>query len=122
MVFFKLDRNVAEPEEGLVGVRLRPGPVMVCGPPGTEPVEGRSQTRFDDNESLVYSRVSVDMSITPGYIHKSGSLKHIPPKDTPSLTAEVFARPSVANRRYVGLVSLVGAGSFCCTCHLQGCI
>jgi len=85
----------------MVGVKLRPGPVMVCGPPGTEPVEGHSQTRFDDNESLVYSRVSVDMSITPGYIHESGSLKLIPPKDTPILTAEVYARPWTANSRYV---------------------
>ena len=73
--------------------RICPGPVIVCGPPGTEPVPNISRTRFDEDESLVYSRVSLDMSISPGYIHKSGCISHIPPKDTPRKRAEVFARP-----------------------------
>ena len=81
--------------------RLLPGPVVVCGPPGTEPVSGqwKSQTRFDDKESLVYSRVSQDMSISRGFIHKSGCLQYIPPKDTPPVTAEVFAKPWSQKKR-----------------------
>ena len=70
-----------------------PGPVMVCGPPGTEPIANISQTRFDDEESLVYSRVSSNISLYPSYIHRAGNLHHIPPKDTPIRRAEVLTTP-----------------------------
>ncbi len=110
MVFvYRLEEEGTNAEENSAGKALRPGPVMVCGPPGTEPVEGHSQTRFDKEESLVYSRVSLDMSIIPGYIHKSGSLKSIPPKDMPSVTAEIFARPW-SKKRYDRFIVMFWCG------------
>ena len=64
--------------------------VVVCGPPGTEPRHGFSRTRFDHEESVVYSRSSTSLSSEPSPLEQY----MIPLKDTPKelLTVEVCVR------------------------------
>ena len=64
--------------------------VVVCGPPGTEPRHGLSRTRFDREESVVYSRSSISLSSEPSPLEQD----MIPLKDTPKelLTVEVCVR------------------------------
>ena len=59
--------------------------VVVCGPPGTEPKHGLSRTRFDREESLVYSRTSTSLVCDPSPLQQYV----IPPKDTPKETVAV---------------------------------
>lgn len=63
---------------------LWPG-VVVCGPPGTEPKPGFSKTRWDSNESLVYSRSSTALTSEASPFQKFV----IPSKDVPKKTCKV---------------------------------
>ena len=64
--------------------------VVVCGPYGTEPIPDISKARYDDNESLVYSRISLALSPLVGYPPSRNQVQSIPPKDTPRVRAEVY--------------------------------
>ena len=59
--------------------------VVVCGPPGTEPKSGFSRTRWDSNESLVYSRSSTALTLEVSPFQKFV----IPSKDVPRKTCKV---------------------------------
>lgn len=63
---------------------LLPG-VVVCGPPGTEPKPGFSRTRWDSNESLVYSRSSTSLASEVSPFQKYV----IPSKDVPRKMCKV---------------------------------
>ena len=52
--------------------------IVVCGPPGTEPTPGISNTRLDHHESVVYSRSSTSLSSEPSPFHQYV----VPLKDT----------------------------------------
>ena len=62
-------------------------PVIVIGPPGTEPRVGRTNARFDNSLSVVYSRSSIQLPMSRQYF----SVEDITPKDTPRPQAEVVA-------------------------------
>lgn len=60
-------------------------PVIVIGPPGTEPHTGLSNARFDNSQSMVYSRSSIQLPLSRPYL----PVEDIAPKDTPRAQAEV---------------------------------
>ena len=62
-------------------------PVIVIGPPGTEPRVGLSNARFDNSQSVVYSRSSIQLPMSRQYL----SVEDIPPKDRPRPQPEVVA-------------------------------
>ncbi len=65
--------------------------VIVCGPPGTESIPNLSDARFDDLESIVYSRTSLGVRHLAGRAPNYKQVLSIPPKDTPPIRAEVYA-------------------------------
>ena len=60
-------------------------PVIVIGPPVTEPRMGLSNARFDNSQSVVYSRSSIQLPMSRPYL----PVEDIPPKDRPRPRAEV---------------------------------
>ena len=60
-------------------------PVIVIGPPGTEPHTGLSNARFDNSQSMVYSRSSIQLPLSRQYL----PVEDIAPKDMPRAQAQV---------------------------------
>lgn len=88
--------------------------VVVCGPPGTEPVmrsprpnsimlcdgdlEFISKGRFDAMKSIVYSRVSSSACLSSGHTPSHTQVLSVPSKDIPRVRAEVYATLSDGKR------------------------
>ena len=72
--------------------------MTVCGPPGTEFIDDVSKARFDELQSIVYSRTSSGVTILPCRAPSQIEVRSIPPKDTPPLRVEVYARPTHPSR------------------------
>lgn len=75
--------------------------IVVRGPPGTEPVMVDNKPfkgRYDDMESVVYSRISSGASLSTGHTPSPAQVLSIPCKDFPQLRAEVYATPTSSRR------------------------
>ncbi len=77
--------------------------IVVRGPPGTEPVMVNNtpfKGRYDDNESVVYSRISSSSGagLSNGHTPSPSQVLSIPSKDIPKLRAEVYATPTRSRR------------------------
>ncbi len=77
----------------------QPAPVVVLGPPGTEPRKGVSEGRFDRLGSVVYSRTSTEVALPQQ--HTSSLIRVTQPKDFVPRTevVEVDKRDDVCGDR-----------------------
>lgn len=75
--------------------------IVVRGPPGTEPVlvdNTYFKGRYDDQESVVYSRISSGAGLSHGHTPSPSQVLSIPSKEIPRPRAEVYATP-IRSRR-----------------------